>query len=113
MRNSTHQTEIRLCTAQNALRALAIALLTIFIQIPAFCQTYTGRILGTVYDRTGAVMPSATVVVTDVQRGISRTLAVSETGEYVAAELLPGTYKIVAQAKAQKEASQGAAGGSH
>ena len=102
MRNSTHQTVIRLCAAQNALRALAITLLTIFIQIPAFCQTYTGRILGTVYDRTGAVMPTATVVVADVQRGISRTLAVSETGEYVAAELLPGIYKIVARAKGFK-----------
>jgi hypothetical protein len=102
MRNSIHQIEVRLCTAQNVLRVLALVFLMIIIQIPVFSQTYTGRILGTVYDRTGAVMPSATVVVTDVQRGISRTLAVSETGEYVAAELLPGAYKVVAQAKGFK-----------
>jgi hypothetical protein len=42
------------------------------------------------------------VVVTDVQRGASRTLTTDDSGEYVAPELLPGTYKIRVEAKGFK-----------
>ena len=40
----------------------------------ALAQSTAGRILGTVTDQSGAAVRGATVIVTDVQRGTSRTL---------------------------------------
>ncbi|HVI09662.1 MAG TPA: TonB-dependent receptor, partial [Candidatus Binatia bacterium] len=77
---------------------LALAVLC----LPAFAQSTAGRILGLVSDPTGAALTGATVVVTDTQRGTSRTLTTSASGEYVAADLMPGTYKIHVEAKGFK-----------
>jgi Carboxypeptidase regulatory-like domain len=65
---------------------------------PMSAQTQTGRILGAVTDQSGGVLPGATVTVTDVQRGISRTLVTDGDGAYVASSLLPGTYMVRVQA---------------
>jgi len=68
--------------------------------LPAFSQGgSTGRILGTVFDQSGGVIANATVTVTDTDRGTSRTLSTTDSGEYSAPNLLPGTYKIRAEAK--------------
>jgi len=64
------------------------------LPLPASAQSTAGRILGTVSDQSGAAVSGATVVVTDVQRGISRTLTSDQAGTYVAPDLQPGTYKI-------------------
>src|SRR5713101_9997797 len=68
------------------------------ISLPLFSQANAGRILGSVIDQTGGVMAGATVTVTDVQRGISRTLTTDQAGEYAAPNLIPGTYTVRAQA---------------
>ena len=73
--------------------------LLLLINSPVFSQANLGRILGTVTDETGAVLAGATVTVTDVQRGVSRTLTTDQAGEYVAPDLLPGTYSVRAEAK--------------
>ncbi len=70
--------------------------------LPLFAQTPTGRILGNVRDQTGAALRGATVTITDVQRGISRTLTTDDAGTYVAPNLDPGTYKVRAEAKGFK-----------
>jgi len=67
--------------------------------LPAFSQTYTGRILGSVTDPSGAAIPNASVNITDVQRGITRALTTDSAGEYLAANLLPGIYTVRAEAK--------------
>ena len=69
---------------------------------PVFSQTTTGRILGRVDDQTGAAVPGATVVVTDVQRGTTRTVATDTSGDYVVPNLQPGVYKVRAEAKGFK-----------
>jgi len=70
--------------------------------LPLFSQTTTGRILGTVTDPSGAALPRATVTILDVQRGSTRTLSTDEAGVYLAPDLIPGTYKIRAEAKGFK-----------
>ena len=90
---------LRLSTAVRAFFAL---LLLFAAALPLFSQSYTGRILGSVHDKSEAVMVGATVVITDVQRGVSRTLITDDAGEYVAPDLLPGIYKVVAQYKGFK-----------
>ena len=59
-------------------------------------------ILGSISDQSGAAVTGATVVVTDVDRGTSRTLTTDQAGAYVAADLTPGTYKIHVEAKGFK-----------
>src|ERR1700720_1286457 len=70
--------------------------------VPMFAQGNAGRILGSVSDQAGGVLTGATVVVTDVQRGITRTLLTDEAGQYLASNLLPGEYSVRAQAKGFK-----------
>src|SRR5580700_4307337 len=77
-----------------------VLLLVVSAALPA--QTTTGRILGTVQDQSGGVLPGAIVTITDVQRGVTRTLTADAAGEYVAPDLIPGTYKVRAEAKGFK-----------
>jgi len=69
---------------------------------PLLAQSNTGRILGSVADSTGAALNGASVIVTDLQRGVSRSLRTDEAGAYVAPELPPGSYKVRAEAKGFK-----------
>ena len=56
-----------------------------------------GRILGSVKDSTGAVIPGATVSIIDKDRGLARTLTTDEAGLYNAPNLIPGTYLVRAE----------------
>ncbi len=69
---------------------------------PLFAQGTAGRILGTVTDQSGGAIAGATVVVTDVDRNVPRTLTTGQAGEYDAPNLLPGNYKVHAEAKGFK-----------
>ena len=69
-------------------------------------QSTAGRLLGSVTDHSGASVANATVIVTDTQRGSSRTLMTDTAGAYVAADLIPGTYKIHVEAKGFKSAER-------
>jgi hypothetical protein len=80
------------------LPALALSL----ISLSALAQSTAGRVLGSVTDQSGASVAGATVVITDTQRGTSRTLTTDSSGEYVAPDLIPGTYKIHVAAKGFK-----------
>ncbi|HET8824575.1 MAG TPA: carboxypeptidase regulatory-like domain-containing protein [Terriglobales bacterium] len=73
---------------------IVFGLCLVAASFPAFAQSTAGRILGGVSDQTGAAVNAATVVITDVQRGTSRTVTTDETGQYVASDLQPSTYKI-------------------
>ena len=68
----------------------------------AFAQSTAGRVLGTVTDQSGAAVADASVVVTDTQRGTSRTLTTDASGDYAAPDLIPGMYKIHVEAKGFK-----------
>lgn len=65
----------------------------------AVAQTTTsGDIAGTLTDQTGAAIPGATVTVTNVLTGESKTATSSTTGSYRIATLSPGSYKVSASA---------------
>jgi len=97
------------CAASRDLRrksAVASLLLAtcmlVFPSIPIVAQSTAGRILGTVADQSGASLAGATVTVTDVQRGTSRSLTTDASGDYAAPDLQPGTYRIRVEAKGFK-----------
>jgi hypothetical protein len=75
----------------------------LLLALPVAAQSTAGRVLGTVTDQSGAAVAGATVVVSDVQRGSTRTLTTDASGDYVAAELIPGTYKIHVESKGFKK----------
>src|SRR5215472_4912015 len=58
---------------------------------PAYGQTATSAINGTVHDQSGAVIPSADVVVANASKGIERKLQTNEAGIFSAAALVPAT----------------------
>jgi len=60
-------------------------------------QNITGTILGTVTDSSGAVVSNSSVTVVNEQTGVETKAATSATGEYVAANLLPGSYTVKAE----------------
>jgi hypothetical protein len=66
-------------------------------------QTYQGRILGTVTDSSGAVVADAKITVTNMATNTSRTLVTNHAGEYVAPDLDPGTYAVLAEAPGFKK----------
>ena len=61
-------------------------------------QTNRGSIAGTVVDKTGAVVPGATVTVTNVGTNEMIRIATSEAGVYTAPNLFPVVYKVEVQA---------------
>ena len=81
------------------IRPTVFAVTLLFVCLPLRAQTNTGRILGTVTDSTGAALNGATLAITDVERGVIRALTTDEAGAYVAPNLVPGTYKVRAEAK--------------
>ena len=74
----------------SGIRASLVTLALLVVSIPLFSQAYSGRILGSVHDKSDAVMVGVPVVITDVQRGVSRTVSTDDAGEFVAPDLLPG-----------------------
>jgi hypothetical protein len=77
--------------------------LALLVACPAlFSQGSTGRILGGVTDQSGGNVAGAAVTITDVQRGIPRNLVTDKDGEYVATDLLPGTYTVRVELKGFK-----------
>ncbi len=76
-----------------------LLLSVLFIAAPAFSQAANqGQIQGGVFDQSGGVIVGAMVTVTDVARGVSRTLTTDNAGAYVAPNLNPGTYSVKATA---------------
>jgi hypothetical protein len=60
----------------------------------AYAQVAGATLTGTVKDSSGAVIPNAQVVITDVATGVTRTLSPGSAGLYTAPNLLPGTYEV-------------------
>ncbi len=73
------------------------ALAALLLPISVLSQT-TATISGTVYDQSGGVIPSAEIVVTNLDTQQSRTLRTDGAGYYYAPALNPGSYKVTATA---------------
>jgi hypothetical protein len=74
--------------------AFVIALaITLLFTGSAFAQS-TASIQGTVTDSTGATVPNATVTVRNVGTGEERVIQTDASGNYLAAAIPPGTYRI-------------------
>src|SRR5262249_16338985 len=82
---------------KTALSIFAI-LLIIFTSQFVFAQVTSGTISGFVKDPSGAYVKGASVTVVNPTNGLSRTVATSDSGEFVVPGLYPGTYNIKVEA---------------
>ena len=61
---------------------------------------------GTVMDSSGGVIPSATITVTQVGTGFSRTVSTDTQGDYLIPALHPADYVMTAQAKGFRQTTR-------
>ena len=71
-----------------------IFVLILFIPTFSFAQSTQGTILGTVKDSSGAVVPSATVKLADIDAGVTRQATTASDGSYQFLNLTAGGYKL-------------------
>src|ERR1700676_4383006 len=61
-------------------------------------QVVGGKILGTITDKSGAIVPQASILVRNQANGVTRTIKTDQVGFYTAPNLLPGTYEVTISA---------------
>ena len=72
----------------------------------AFGQAIYGSIFGTVTDTTGAIVPGATITVTDESKGTSVTVQSNGTGDFTVEHLIPDVYDVKVDANGFKSYAQ-------
>src|SRR5206468_5137467 len=85
----------------------AVFILDGLLPVAVWSQTNTGRLVGTVYDATGAVVPGAGVVVTDNKTKRERTATSDEGGSFIAPFLDIGDYTVTVTAPGFKTFTAG------
>src|SRR6266540_1693921 len=78
---------------------IAAVAISLMFQLPVYAQTDRGRMVGTVTDANGAVVPGASVVVKNEHTGEQRTATTNESGYYVVAALKPAVYSVTVDAQ--------------
>src|SRR5436309_14837609 len=73
---------------------VVVALLILASGGVVWSQTVQGVITGTIMDPTGAVVPNATVTITNVGTNISQATTTGSDGSYRFALVPPGTYTV-------------------
>lgn len=84
------------CQKRSTLRMLGYSLLALLLSIPLglHAQQYSGTIVGTVTDSSGAVIPGATVTVVNTGTGATITQHSGAQGEFTFAQLPIGSYEV-------------------
>jgi hypothetical protein len=67
--------------------------------LPAQNAVLTGAIGGRVTDKTGAVVPGATVLMRNLATGVQQSAVADRAGLYLLLALMPGTYSVTATGK--------------
>jgi Carboxypeptidase regulatory-like domain len=96
---------VKLATSvRSTVAAMAIGL--ILIAATASAQVLYGSVVGTLTDATGAVVPNATVTVTNTSTGLSRGATTDQAGYYSIPNLQEGTYDLSVTASGFKPYTQ-------
>jgi hypothetical protein len=86
-------------------KKLLLALAAILIPAGlAFGQAVNANLLGTVTDATDAAVPQATVTITEIATGISKTAQTNSSGNFDFEAIQPGTYRVTAEQAGFKKA---------
>src|SRR5262245_1610361 len=74
--------------------ALALLLLMFATTAPASAQSSSATVRGTVQDSSGAVLPGATVTLTNSGTKAVQSGVTDNRGQYTFASLFPGSYEL-------------------
>src|SRR5260370_22351207 len=83
-------------------RARLVAALAFIVSIPAFAQTITGVVSGTVVDSTGSAVPGAAVTLTNTGTGAREAVPTTASGEFVFPSVQPATYSLIVEMRGLK-----------
>jgi hypothetical protein len=88
------------CRSMSCVKVLLVLLIAALLWVtPGRAQTVTGAVTGTVTDSSGAVIPGATVVVTNVATSVRTTATTNSAGVYLIRFLPIGNYDIEVSAR--------------
>jgi len=90
---------------KNSLRISLIPAIIFLLALTAFGQSNTGTITGVVTDQNGAVVPNATVTITNQGTNEKRTAQADAEGRYEVPSLPTGIYSVEASASGFKAAT--------
>jgi hypothetical protein len=76
---------------------LRIVLVATFLATVSFAQTQTARLVGTVHDSSGAVIPNAKATAVDLATKLKTEVTTNASGDYVFPVLQPGTYSLTVE----------------
>jgi hypothetical protein len=92
-------------------RGIARVLMAVFLMASSWtmlkAQTDTGRVTGTVADTTGALIPGATVKLTDTDNGVVQTRTTASDGSFTFPALVRGHYVMESSANGFSNQKQG------
>ena len=71
----------------------------ILAAVPSLAQFDTAEVIGTVRDKTGAVVPKAALTLLNVDTGIQAKTIADDSGNYTFSNVKIGTYKVTAESK--------------
>jgi hypothetical protein len=83
-----------MCPKRPTTLILTLAALLIALPLNAQVDVSTATLKGLVLDPTAAVIPGATVTVTNLERGFTKTITTGEDGSYQIPLLQPGVYRV-------------------
>src|SRR5262249_10353117 len=83
-----------------------LAAICLLVPSMTHAQELRGKITGRVTDSSGAVIPGATVKVTDLARAATSTFTTNEDGLFDAPYLLPGIYQVAVELAGFKKTVQ-------
>src|SRR5262245_43855409 len=76
---------------------MRIAALLLTLGLCAYAQADKARIVGTVADPSGAVIPNATITAKDLKTNTERQVIADERGYYILTNLSPSDYTVTAK----------------
>ena len=85
------------------LTLFAVVLTTGMVAAPVGAQTLYGTVAGIVTDAQGAIIPGATVTITNENTGLAMSTVTDETGAYTIRNVAGGTYTLKASLQGFKE----------
>jgi hypothetical protein len=84
----------------------AIFVAALLVAVPKAWSQQQATLSGVVRDPSAAVIPGATIRVTNINTQVSVTAETNSTGYYVVGDLIPGTYTITVQKEGFKTANR-------
>ena len=84
-----------------------LGLFLAFVLLAGLCfgQTQTARLVGTVHDSTGAVVPNAKVTAVHMATKVRTEASTNANGDYVLPALQPGNYELIVEAPGFRKAA--------